>query len=734
MVFCIPIGLWGFFVFNIENVEALGGGVRINEVQITGGTGRTNNDFVELYNFGSEPLSISGWKLRKQTSTGTESSIRVLPAGSTIDPNGYYVWATTSGGFESEISANVSSSSTISEGNTIILKDENDAIIDAIVCSGANGKNAIAYNADESGWEWVVVGTPGLQNVFDPIVPIVGPETLQLTELFPDPKEVSDSEGEFVEVFNYGEEVMSLDGWKVLDASSERSLSGTLEPKEYKAFHKTVSLNNGGDRISLKGPSGEIVDLVQYGDAKEGWAYALNGKEWQWTPIVTPDKENDFPEGTSTVFGVRLNEVLPNPEGSEDGEFIELYNAGDEDVNISWWTLRDASGSLYTFLNGSMVGSGEYLVITKKESALSLNNSNETIELLDAVGNVVDILSYKTSKEGISWAFDGVRWRASLTLTPGSENDLNSEPNVKKSSVPREVYKDMYAYFSAKAKDGNGDKIKYRWDFGDGHKSYLQETKHKYTKEGRYTVTLRIDDGRELIEKTYTVKVSSYPKRKIRVVAFEPNPEGNDSEGEWVQIKNFDKKTVDLSGWSIATGKDKKHLTNHPISERVEVKKGKSVTVTRDLSKITLNNSKGVIELRSPDGKTVQRVNYKKEGGVKEGEIYYKEDGKSWEWKSAKMQEIEEEETSNASLVDKDEKISLDPVPKEIIGQVSSVYTPTFAEEVFQNTKITPRVLGVHSIRLRVEGNRYVFTVARSGEHYMVTFWRLLKSKVQELF
>lgn len=735
MVFCIPICVWGFFVFNVESARASIDEVRINEIQIAGGPGKTNDDFIELYNAGSEAVLLDGWKLRKQTSTGTESSIRILPVGTTIDPGEYFLWATTSGGFNGEVSADVSSSATISEGNTVILKRSDDSMVDSVVCKEPEGKNAIAYSEDDKVWKWVVVGTPGSKNIFDPITPIVGLETLQLTELFPDPKEASDSEGEFVEIYNYGTEEISLDGWNLSDGSSEKSLSGILQSKEYKAFYKTVSLNNSGDKISLESPGKKVIDLVQYEEAKEGWSHALNGRDWQWTPIVTPNKENNFPKGSSAVSGVRLNEILANSKGSEDGEFIELYNLGDEEVDISWWSIRDTSGSSYVFPGGIFVGSREYLVITKKQSGLSLNNSDERIELLDAVGGIVDVVSYKTSKEDVSWAFDGSKWRASLVFTPGSENALNSEPDVKKSSVPKEVYKDVYAYFSAKAKDGNGDKIKYRWDFGDGHKSYTQETKHKYTKKGKYTVTLRIDDGRESIEKTYSLEVKSYPKRKLRIVAIEPNPEGSDVQGEWVQIKNFDKKTVDLSGWSIATGKDKKHLTNHPISESVKVKKGKEVMVTRDVSKITLNNDKGVIELRSPDGKMIQRINYKKEGGAKEGEVYSKEEGKSWEWKQTEIQEMKEEALNTAIFLEnKEEKINLEPMPKEVIGQLSRAEVSKFTEEVFQNTKITPRVLGVHSVRLRVEGGRYSFTTVQFSEHSTVTFWRSLKSKIRKLF
>ena len=362
-----------------------------------------------------------------------------------------------------------------------------------------------------------------------------------------------------------------------------------------------------------------------------------------------------------------------------------------------------------------------------------LNASDETVDLLDPQGNVVDAMEYKTSKEGVSWNFDGSRWRAGLAFTPGAPNNLNGEPGIRKEEVPKKAYKSVYAHFSARASDADGDEVKYRWDFGDGHKSYIRETKHKYEKEGEYVVTLRIDDGREPVEKTYTIKVESYPKRKLRITAFEPNPEGKDSEGEWVRIKNQDKKTVDMVGWSIATGKDKKHLSNHPITESVKLKKGKEVMITRALAKIALNNKKGVIELRSPDGKTVQTVKYKKEEAIEEGEIYLKEKGKSWTWKKTEAQ-IQKEDFSEEIVEEElEETIWIDPIPAEVVGENSTEEITFLQKENFQITPITPRVLGAYKIRLRMEGNQYFFTTTRLSEHWAIPLWRSLKGEIQKM-
>ncbi|MEK7508902.1 MAG: lamin tail domain-containing protein, partial [Patescibacteria group bacterium] len=62
-------------------LSAAAGHVVISQVQITGGSGQTTRDFIELYNPTETTLDLSGWKLRKKTKTGTESSVRVFESG-----------------------------------------------------------------------------------------------------------------------------------------------------------------------------------------------------------------------------------------------------------------------------------------------------------------------------------------------------------------------------------------------------------------------------------------------------------------------------------------------------------------------------------------------------------------------------------------------------------------------------------------------------------------------------
>jgi Lamin Tail Domain len=104
----------------------------IFEIQTTGGPGNTTNDYIRLLNPTSSTIDISNWKLRKRTSSGSESSVRVFSSGSTIIPGGYFVWANSADGFADTFGANVSSTASIADDTSIALEDSSGAVIDAV--------------------------------------------------------------------------------------------------------------------------------------------------------------------------------------------------------------------------------------------------------------------------------------------------------------------------------------------------------------------------------------------------------------------------------------------------------------------------------------------------------------------------------------------------------------------------------------------------------------------------
>ena len=120
--------------------------------------------------------------------------------------------------------------------------------------------------------------------------------------------------------------------------------------------------------------------------------------------------------GTITVLGqasdVIITEFMYNNPGTDDYEFIELYNNGDSPQDMEGWTL---SGAVNFTFPAMTLASGEYAVTAKSagqfETAFgilpmewatgsALNNNGETIILSDASGNVIDSVAYEAGSNG----------------------------------------------------------------------------------------------------------------------------------------------------------------------------------------------------------------------------------------------------------------------------------------------------------------------------------------------
>ncbi len=104
----------------------------ISQIQITGGAGNAENDFIEIFNPTSSTIDMSGWKLRKRTQSGTESSIKVFSNGGSISSLGIFRWANSKDGFSEAIGAQASSTQTISNDSSIGLFDVIGNLIDAV--------------------------------------------------------------------------------------------------------------------------------------------------------------------------------------------------------------------------------------------------------------------------------------------------------------------------------------------------------------------------------------------------------------------------------------------------------------------------------------------------------------------------------------------------------------------------------------------------------------------------
>lgn len=121
-------------------------------------------------------------------------------------------------------------------------------------------------------------------------------EPLQLTELLPNPKSPqTDSEDEFVELYNPNIEPIDLSGYKIqtgINFSYTYTFTdGTLAPHGYTVITSGISnlsLANTSGRARLLAPNDTVIaETGMYQDAEEGNAWALIAGSWQWTTTPT---------------------------------------------------------------------------------------------------------------------------------------------------------------------------------------------------------------------------------------------------------------------------------------------------------------------------------------------------------------------------------------------------------------------------------------------------------------
>ena len=291
------------------------------------------------------------------------------------------------------------------------------------------------------------------------------------------------------------------------------------------------------------------------------------------TPAATPvpDEEEDEPEVFQT--SIVINEFLPNPVGDDAvGEFIELYNPGETDSNISGWQLDDQEGGSkpYTLPAGFSLAAGEYRVVYREDSGLALNNTGDSVRLLDPDEVVQAEVIYESSvPEGhsVNRNNDG-EYVQSTTVTPGIKNVLTL-PTPKPSSSPKvSSVKGSIATVSSQSGD------------------------EKEEEKG---------------DNSTAVKIS-------RVL---PNPVGLDGEGEFIELKNTGVTPVNLSGWEIDDAEGGSQ--SYTIPSGINIASEQTLLFLREETGIALNNTTDSVRLFSPNGTMVDTFTYE---SVKEGQIF----------------------------------------------------------------------------------------------------------------
>jgi len=364
-----------------------------------------------------------------------------------------------------------------------------------------------------------------------------------------------------------------------------------------------------------------------------------------------------------------INEIMynPAPELGEDDyyEYVELYNFGDQPVDLSGWLFTD--GFVFTFPDAVILGQDEYLVVAQDPDTIisfyginnvigpfeegKLNNGGESIELRDADSISIDWVDYNDDPP---WPIEPDGNGPSLELiNPQADNTIseNWDASLVNNGTPGIINSVFIQEETITILSPNGDE---KWEQGLSHD--ILWTSLNFT--GVLNIELMLDTiiHQVLIESTendgswtwnipddqpvasnYNIRISDAengepfdvsdgffsivepyitPDLVITEIMYNP-PESGDDSLEFIEIFNREDYTVNLEGFFFAEGIEY-------IFPDLEIASGDYLLLAKDSLAILntmgvhafqwtaggLNNGGEEIEIRDFTGSVVDYVDY----------------------------------------------------------------------------------------------------------------------------
>jgi predicted extracellular nuclease len=438
------------------------GQVVINEIlQNPSAVADSAGEWFEIYNPGGSPVDIDGWTIEDNDFDShviNNGGPLLIPAGGFL-VLGNNADSATNGGVT--VDYQFSGIAIANGADELVLLDETLTEIDRVEYDGGpdfpdpNGASMslIAPGLDNNvGANWCEastpfgagdLGTPGAANDCPGSVP-----NIVINEILQNPSAVSDSAGEWFELYNADAVGVDIDGWTVEDNDIDSFVinnggplvipaggylvlgnnadSGTNGGVVVDYQYTGMFLSNSADELVLRDTGGEEVDRVEYDGGPtfpdpNGASMSLKdpaldnnvGANWceATTPfgagdLGTPGAANDCP--VLVAPDIVINEIMQNPSEVFDsnGEWFEIYNADLIDVDIDGWTIQDNDFDSHVISNGGplVIPAGGFLVLGNNAdsgtnggvtvdyeySGVFLSNGSDELVLLDTALNEAD--------------------------------------------------------------------------------------------------------------------------------------------------------------------------------------------------------------------------------------------------------------------------------------------------------------------------------------------------------
>src|SRR6266540_2380287 len=203
---------------------------------------------------------------------------------------------------------------------------------------------------------------------------------------------------DYIELYNHGNQPVDVSGCILSDDPVTNRFvlppNTTIPARGFVSFDENqmgFRLDATGETIYFKNTNAtSVLDAVQFegqANAVSTGRYPDGAKDFYPLTTRTPGTNN----AVNRVRDVVINEIMYNPiSGSDDDQYVELYNQGGGAVNLSGWRFN--SGISYTFPTNSAIAPGGYLVVARNATNLTAHYAN--LNANNTVGNFGGLLSH----------------------------------------------------------------------------------------------------------------------------------------------------------------------------------------------------------------------------------------------------------------------------------------------------------------------------------------------------
>ncbi len=536
--------------------------VMISEVAWSGSAQSTADEWLELQNLEEEAIDLSGWSIEGGATSG---GTLTLPGGARIEAHGVYLianYAASKSTLAIEPNYVTTSVALSNSALKLVLRDASGNEVDTAGGGGAPeaGTSGSAGYASmirvDEGWVTassssnfdsgvIQFGTPGVGDVV--VTPVIVEPIVD--ELVAEPE---------AEVEPITEEPNGID--VPLDESDVLLPEVTVEAVPMENEESTT------EQSTVVTPTADVVETEV-------------PEETTVTAETTTEtvEENETP--TYSPSDLLINEIVSDP--SEGNEWIELINPRSDAIDLTGWSGHEAGGTSASFAGS--IAPGAFAVVEFKSK---LNNSGDTITLIDPSGQIIDAVSY------------GDHDASHLAPDKGSSLARNADGALVVTTI---VTRGEANAFPVEVVTENSE---------------TSETEAETHVTESPSVSEPDDETQAANESTCSNETM------VVILNLMASPEGDDELGEYITIHNNSTNEICLDGWVIRDLSTSYALTG-------VIAAGADLVLARSETDIALNNTSAeTVELVTPDGQVVDIATYEK---AIEGAVFTQVDG-AWSW------------------------------------------------------------------------------------------------------